>query len=41
MKKISLENVLNALENLEFEIDLPEEIIKNAYSAVKKMLEIV
>ena len=41
MKKISLEIVLNALENLEFEINLPEEIIKNAYSAVKRMLEIV
>uniref|UniRef100_A0A7V4JRB1 Quinolinate synthase n=1 Tax=Thermodesulfobacterium geofontis TaxID=1295609 RepID=A0A7V4JRB1_9BACT len=41
MKKISLENVFNALENLEFEINLPEEIIKNAYSAVKRMLEIV
>jgi len=41
MKKISLEKVFHALENLEFEINLPEEIIKNAYSAVKRMLEIV
>ncbi len=38
MKKISLEHVFNALENLEFEINLPEETIKKAYNAVKKML---
>ncbi|HEA84270.1 MAG TPA: quinolinate synthase NadA, partial [Thermodesulfobacterium geofontis] len=41
MKKITLEDLLNALENLEFEIDLSEEVIKKAYSAVKRMLEII
>ena len=41
MKKITLENLFNALENLEFEVTLNEEVIKKAYSAVKKMLEIV
>jgi len=41
MKKISLEDILNALENLQYEIILPEEVIKKAYSAVKRMLEIV
>jgi len=41
MKKISLKDILNALENLQYEIILPEEVIKKAYSAVKRMLEIV
>jgi len=41
MKKITLENLFNALENLEFEVTLSEEVIEKAYSAVKKMLEIV
>lgn len=41
MKKISLKDLLNALENLQYEIILPEEVIKKAYSAVKRMLEIV
>ena len=41
MKKITLENLFNALENLEFEVTLNEEVIEKAYSAVKKMLEIV
>ena len=41
MKKITLENLFNALENLEFEVTLNEEVIEKAYSAVKKMLEIL
>lgn len=41
MKKITLEHLLNALENLEFEVILDEEVIKHAYKAVRKMLEIV
>lgn len=41
MKKTRLEDVLNALENFEFEVELPEEIRSKAYQAVKKMLEIV
>ena len=41
MKKISLVDVVRALENLEYEVVLEEEIIKKAYNAVKRMLEIV
>ncbi|MDW8094644.1 MAG: quinolinate synthase NadA [Caldimicrobium sp.] len=41
MKKIRLEDVVNALENFEFEVHIPEEIRQRAYEAVKKMLEIV
>ena len=41
MKKITLEDLLNALENMEFEVDLSEEVIKKAYGAVKKMLKII
>jgi len=40
MKKISLEDVLRSLENLEFEIVLEEEVLKRAYKAVSRMLEI-
>lgn len=41
MKKIRLEDVVNALENFEFEVHIPEEIRQRAYEAVRKMLEIV
>ena len=41
MKKIRLEDVLRALEELEFEVVLPEEVRTKAYNAVKRMLEIV
>ncbi len=41
MKKISLEDVLNALENMEYEVNLPEETINKAHTAVKRMLEVV
>lgn len=41
MKKIRLEDVLNALRNFEFEVSLPEEIRSKAYQAVKRMLEVV
>jgi len=41
MKKISLEDVLNALENLQHEVVLDEEIRLKAYRAVRKMLETV
>ncbi len=41
MKKISLEDILKALETLEPQINLSEEIINKAYSAVKRMLEIL
>ncbi|MGC9017294.1 MAG: quinolinate synthase NadA [Caldimicrobium sp.] len=41
MKKIRLEDVLNALERDEFEVIVPEEIRIKAYQAVKRMLEIV
>ncbi len=41
MKKISLVDVVKALENLEYEVVLEEEIIKKAYNAVKRMLETV
>jgi len=41
MKKTRLEDVLNALENFEFEVIVPEEIRVKAYQAVKRMLEIV
>lgn len=41
MKKITLENLLSSLENLEFEVVVEEEIRVKAYNAVKKMLEIV
>ncbi len=41
MKKMSLKDVLRALENLEFEVILEDEVIKKAYNAVKRMLETV
>lgn len=41
MKKTRLEDVVNALENFEFEVHLPEDIRSKAYDAVKKMLEII
>lgn len=41
MKKIRLEDVVNALENFEFEVHLPEDIRSKAYDAVKRMLEII
>ncbi|MFN4196577.1 MAG: quinolinate synthase NadA [Caldimicrobium sp.] len=41
MKMIHLEDVLNALEKDEFEVILDEEVSKNAYRAVMRMLEIV
>ena len=40
MKKISLEDLRDALKNLKYEIILPDEIINKAYKAVKRMLEI-
>lgn len=41
MKKISLKELYEALEELKYEVILPEEVISKAYNAVKKMLEIV
>ncbi len=41
MKKIRLEDVLQSLEALEFEVIVPEDIRIKAYHAVKRMLEIV
>ena len=41
MKKISLEDVCRALENLEHEVTLEEDLRKKAYNAVKRMLEVV
>jgi quinolinate synthase len=41
MKKITLNDLLNSLENMQHEIILPEDVIKSAYNTVKRMLEIV
>lgn len=41
MKKTTLEDVLNALENNEFEINLSQDIIDRAIKSLDKMLEIV
>jgi quinolinate synthase len=40
MKKTKVEDLINALENLEFEINLESDIITKARNAVLKMLEI-
>lgn len=41
MKKITLEALLNALENLEHQVEIPENTRERAFKAVKKMLDIV
>lgn len=41
MKKISLKELYESLEELKYEVVLSEEVIKKAYKAVKRMLEIV
>jgi len=38
---MSLEDVCRALENLEHEVTLEEDLRKKAYNAVKRMLEVV
>ena len=40
MKKISLENLRDSLENLSGEVRVPEEIRKDAYKAVKRMVDL-
>ncbi len=40
MKKISLENLRASLENLSGEVRVPEEIRKDAYKAVKRMVDL-
>ena len=41
MKKITLEHVINSLENpFSFEVKVPEDIRKNAYTAVKRMIDL-
>jgi len=40
MKKTSIDSILNAFTNLEFEINLSDDIIQKARNAVLKMLEI-
>ncbi|RME92693.1 MAG: quinolinate synthase NadA, partial [Candidatus Hydrogenedentota bacterium] len=40
MKKITLEKVKAALENEQYEVDVPEDVRVRAEKAVKKMLEI-
>ena len=40
MKKINLKNVLNSLQNNEFEIELPNETIRQAKICINKMLEL-
>lgn len=40
MKKINLEKILESLKELKYKIDVPEEIRKLAYQAVKRMLDL-
>jgi quinolinate synthase len=40
MKKITLESILNSLQNLEYEIHVPENIRVKARNALDRMLEI-
>ncbi len=40
MKKITMQNLLNALENLEEEIILDEDIMKKAEGSIRRMIEI-
>ena len=40
MKKITLESILNSLQNMEYEIHVPEQIRVEAKKALDKMLEI-
>ena len=40
MKKISLENLHDSLENLSGEVRVPEDIRKDAYKAVKRMVDL-
>ena len=41
MKRITLEKILWSLENMKYEIKIPDEICKKARSAVDRMIEIV
>lgn len=40
MKAITLDNLLESLKELKYEIKLPEEIIKNAYKPIQRMVEL-
>ncbi len=40
MKTITLENVIESLEKLQFEITVPEEIARRAYRAIRRMFEV-
>ncbi|RKX65056.1 quinolinate synthase, partial [candidate division TA06 bacterium] len=40
MKAITLDNLLKSLKELKYEIKLPEEIIKNAYKPIQRMVEL-
>lgn len=40
MKKINLEKIRDSLKELKYKIDVPEEIRKRAYQAVKRMLDL-
>jgi quinolinate synthase len=40
MKKITLENVLASLENLQYQIEVPEEIRRKAARSLQRMVEI-
>lgn len=40
MKKITLESILNSLQNMEFEVHVPEHVRENAKKALDRMLKI-
>lgn len=40
MKAITLDNLLTSLKELKYEIELPEDIIKNAYEPIKRMVDL-
>jgi quinolinate synthase len=40
MKKITLESILNSLQNMEYEVHVPEHIRVKAKKALDRMLEI-
>ena len=39
MKKITLESVVDSLENMKYEVKLTEEVIDKANAPLKRMLE--